>query len=368
MGRSATAALVVALAQVAWPCEEIAVLSHDAKYMVMDGKTLDPIEVGNLRWTGVWGVDVVLPGSAATRVAFVSDRLSGALAAQAPRDRSEESALVVVANLMEADNTAMRVSFSREYPIGSGDAWWIDGTDELLVWQERQSTFTVLDSRLSVLDEWPVPDGVSTPIMSCRDRDRLYVGARRHRVVRHGDGTVVEALGKADGVEGDCYMEPVSLGCRATVGCGLGDAYEKVILDVASNRAVSKMRFDNAVRNRSGERDASDGTRTVMRSIALFAGGRKLLRQSEIGTPYPPGSSHSYRTRPGATLRALDTVTSGTVVENYDAPPGTASRVFCEGADERIVVSGQGRMHLVDLQTLEPIASAAIPFGRHFVF
>ena len=363
MNRSPIVA-VVALAQAAWPCEEIAVLSHDAKYMLMDGDTLETVEVGNLRWQDVWGVDVVLPGSTAERLAFMSDSFSGK-AANPTGDRSAQSALVVVGNLMEADDRAMDLSISRKYDFRFGDAWWIDGTDELLVWQKRRSLFTVLDKQLKRIDEWTVSNDISEPVMACRNGARLFVGARDHRIIRDREAGIVEPLEVPEGLE-DCRLEPLSLGCRASMGCRRDGRYVKVFVDVASNDVVSMMPFDDSGLGGASDENGS-GKRTFMISVALFAGGGKLLRQLEIWTPDPAGVN-TYRSDPGALLRVWDTGSGALMTENNDAPPRTASRVFCRGGDERVVLSGRGRVHLVDLNTLEPIASAAIPFGRHFVF
>ncbi len=54
------------------------------------------------------------------------------------------------------------------------------------------------------------------------------------------------------------------------------------------------------------------------------------------------------------------------VAANDAGPVGEVSRALCRGSAERVVVSGNGQVHLVDLETLRPIASAAVPFGRYF--
>lgn len=360
------AAVVAAVAQVAWPCEEIVVLSHDAKYIVMDGDTLEVVDVGNLRWLGVWGVDAALPGSTSKRLAFVSDRLSGGGRTTTTGDPAAKSTLIVIENLTEADDTAMAMAVSREYDFEIGNAWWIRGTDELLVWQQQRSTLSVLDRSLARTDEWTVSPAGSRAIMACRNDGRLIVGRRNDRIVRDKQAFLVEALENPQGME-DCGMESVSLGCLATLGCRSDDGYEKGIVDIASNRVVARMRLNNLVgKGAAGERES--GNRTYMGNVALFADGLRLLRQSEIWVPDPEGSANSFRREPGTVLRVLDTSTGAEVAANDNAPSGTVSRVFCREGRERVVLSGNGRLHLVDLTTLSPIASASIPFGRHFVF
>ena len=369
--------MVAALVQAGWCCEEIAVLSHDAKYMLLDGDTLETLDVGNLRWQGVWAINGVLPGSTSQRLAFTSDRLTGE-AANPTRDRYDALALVVVENLAEAKGTRgapMTMSFSREYmpPVGHrSKTWWIDGTDQLLVWSRRASRveatpskFTVVDRRLRRIDEWTVAEDVRDPMMACRDRGRLYVGAGGHLVVRHEGASVVEAIAVPEGAA-DCRVERLSLGCLASVGCRVDGQYEKAFVDVASNRVVSRMPFDNSAHNVTNDR-LGPADRAYMRSVALFAGGGKLLGQPEIWRAVPP-DLNSFRTNPGALLRVLNTANGATVVVDDQAPSGNVSRVFRRGGHERVVLSGDGRVHLLDLGTLEVIATAAIPFGRHFVF
>ena len=38
-------------------------LYGDGKYMLLDGDTFDVVDVGDLRWQDVWGVDLVVAGS-----------------------------------------------------------------------------------------------------------------------------------------------------------------------------------------------------------------------------------------------------------------------------------------------------------------
>ena len=357
--------LLLAIAHAAWPCEQIAVLSNDAKYLLLDGYTLETKDVGNLWWKGVWGIDVVLPGSTSDRLAFVSDGVSGGTVR--PRDPAAQTAFVVVEGLRDGADTAMDVAVSREYEFQIGDAWWIDGTDELLVWQRQQSVFSVLDKRLNGIDSWAASDDISQPVNACRTGGRLVVGARSHRIIRGKDANIIESLHHPQGAR-DCKMERLAFGCRVSVGCRRDDRYEKVIIDIASNRVLSTMRFNDPVpAPTDDELQRSPGHRRHMASLAFFADGARLLRQLGLWMPDPPGSD-SYRISPGSLLRVLDVKSGAAVVENNHAPPGTVSRVFCRGGEERVVLSTDDRVHLVDLNTLKPIVSVGIPFRRHFVF
>ena len=120
MRQLVTSAAIAFIAPLASPCEDIAVLSHDAKYMLLDGETLATRDVGNLRWMGIWGIDAILPGSTSARFAFLSDSLSAELAIPDESGQFQRSALVVVTNLAERENTASRIAISHGYEFSLG--------------------------------------------------------------------------------------------------------------------------------------------------------------------------------------------------------------------------------------------------------
>ena len=264
-----TVPVMLALAQLAWPCEQIAVLSHDAKYLLMDGTNLQTVDVGNLWWKDVWGIDVVLPGSTSDRLAFVSDRVTGG-ADRPTGGPASQSTLVVVRNL--SDGSVMGLDVSGEFQFRIGDAWWIDGTDELLVWQRRQSAFTILDEGLNRIDAWTASNDSSEAMTACRDGGRVVVGAKGHRVIRETEANTVRVLDYPQDVQG-CTMERLALGCRASVGCRRDDGYEKVIIDIASSRVLSKMRFSDLAPT-GDESPPGFGHRRYMASRAFFRGRR----------------------------------------------------------------------------------------------
>ena len=47
---------------------------------------------------------------------------------------------------------------------------------------------------------------------------------------------------------------------------------------------------------------------------------------------------------------------------------GEMSRLMCRNEAERVVLSDTGMVHLVDLDSLEIIATQPVPFHRYFVF
>ena len=199
MNRSPIAAVVVALAQAAWPCEEIAVLSHYGKYMILDGQTLETLDVGDLRWHGVWGIDSVVPGSTLARFAFVTDALSAELAKSDDSGHFQRTALVVVTDLTER-------AISHGYEFSIGDALWIDGTDQLIVWERSNARVAVLDEGLEELDAFSSSDWKKGATLACRRDGDLFIATDSRRTIRREGESVVDGLATPDGFEG-CRVE-----------------------------------------------------------------------------------------------------------------------------------------------------------------
>ena len=369
-----TIATIAFIAPLANPCEEIAVLSHDAKYMLLDGETLATRDVGNLRWMGIWGIDAILPGSTSARFAFLSDSLSAELAVSDESGHFQRSALVAVTNLAERNNTASRIAISHGYEFSLGDARWIDGADQLIVRTQKKSIVTVLDQGLSEVDSW-INGVASEATFACRREGTLFSVAGTLRTVRQERESTVDALTIPDGLE-DCRMESrewgrngadrLAEGCGVMLGCRGERGHVKAVVDIAENKVVAWHQL-GATHTLSGGRQNGLEAKTYMPSVLLFADGKRLLRQQEQSIPLPDGRS-AFRTMPGPLLRTVNTGSGQVLNESTLSPSGTVSRVFCRGISERTVVSGEGKIHLIDLNTLETIASAAIPFERPFVF
>ena len=380
-----TIAAVVFIAPLANPCEDVAVVSHDAKYMLLDGETLATRDVGNLRWMGIWKVDSVLPGSTSARFSFLSDSLSAELAIPDDSGHFQRSALVVVENLAERDNTASRIAISHNYEFPWDSQLWIEGTDQLIgvtdqlvggTW--KRSRVTILDEELNKVDAWSAVDwdaGPGEPILACRRGDDLFVATGTSRTVRRKGETIVDRLAIPDAVQ-DCRVEnryprsggveSPSVGCRGTLGCRRDGRYVRAVVDIADNKVGAWHESQRSAKLLDGNR-AGLGVRTYLSSVVLFAGGNKLLRQQSIWIPDPAGPN-AFRTIPGPLLQTVDLQSGQVLKENPSGLTGTVSRVFCRGMAERTVLSGDRQVHLIDLNTLEPIASVQIPFDRPFVF
>lgn len=367
-------AVAVFLALSANACEHVAVVSDAAKYMLLDGDTLAPRDVGDLRWMGVWGVDAMIPGSTSAGFAFVTDALSAELAESDDSRRFQRSALVVVTNLAEQDGAASQIAISHSYEFSMGDALWIDGTDQLIVWERKKSRVTVLDQELNEIDVFPVPAEMRGAMLACRRDGDLFVATGLRRTIRREGESSVDGLATPDGF-GACRVDTrlrgngvgsPTVGCRGTMACTSDGRHMRVLVDIADNTTVAW--HDSSTSAALPDSDqAGSGERTYLPSTLLFADGKRLLRQQETWIPLPDGPN-AYESIPGPLLRSVDTHTGQVMNENPRAATGSVSRVFCRGMGERTVISGGRRVHLIDLTTLEPIASSPIPFDRPFVF
>lgn len=355
-------------------CEDVAVVSETAKYMLLDGETLATRDVGDLRWMGVWGVDAVIPGSTSAGFAFVTDSLSTELASPDDSGSFQQSALVVVTDLAEGGGASSKIAISHDYKFSMGDAMWIDGSAQLIVWERTKSRIAVLDEGLNEVDGFASSLWNTGATLACRRDGKLFVATGSRRTTRWEGESTVDGLAKPGRFE-DCRVENTqfrgngvaspSTECRGTLGCRNDARYARTVVDIADNRVVAWYESPGSA-NRPEDR-AGSGERAYLRSALLFADGARLLRQQETWTPLPDGPS-VYRSTPGPLLRTVDTHTGQVARENSRAPTGYVSRVFCRGTAERTVMSGDGSVHLIDLNTLEPVASSQIPFDRPFVF
>lgn len=382
MMRSTVAiALAGLLALPAAPCEDIAVLSWDAKYMLLDGDTLALRDVGNLRWKGVWRTSGVVSGSTSKRFAF-GGKLRADLARYTESGNFQRGALVVVTNVAEENHTwdGARTAISHDYgDISSGDALWVEGTDQLLVRQRERSRVSLLETgphgiQLNELDAWSDAGWETGAVLACRRGEDLFVAAGASRTVRRDGRSAVGPLTGPHGFE-QCRVDHTqfrgsgiaspTVACRGTVGCRDEGRYTRAVVDIAENRVVGW--HDSQMSATPPERVLAPGARINMAGVLVFSGADRLLRQEEISIPHPAAPS-AFKSTTGPLLRVVDTRTGRVLTENPDGATGKVSRVFCAGKAERTVLAADGQVHLIDLNTLETMASAAIPFDGFFVF
>ena len=368
------------LALPAVPCEEIAVLSRDAKFMLLDGETLALRDVGNLRWRGVWGVDAVVAGSSSKRFAFATGKLKADLTREHDSGFSQRGALVVTTNVTEENDTWSGTAISYDYgDFSVGDALWVEGTDQLLVYHRERSRLSLLetrlhDMRLNELDAWSDAGWEPGAVLACRRAENLFVAAGADRTVRRDGRSTVDALAVPDGFA-ECRVESRHRGsgvasptaaCRGTMGCRREGRYMRVVVDIAENRVVGW--YDSQMSAQPPGFTPVAGARMRMSGSLLFSGADRLLLQQDISIRHPDGPT-AFKSGTGPLLRAVDTRTGRVLTEYPEGATGKVARVFCAGKAERTVLAGDGQVHLVDLDTLDTIASAPIPFSRpYFVF
>ena len=375
------------LALPAAPCEDIAVLSWDAKYMVLDGDTLAPRDVGTLWWKGVRGISGLVSGSTSKRFA-VSGKLRADWAQPHESGLGQRNALVVVTNLVDEEDDAWRgrgratrAAISHNY-VGFSleDVLWVEGENQLLVRQRERSRVSLLETgphgvRLNELDAWSDAGWERDAVLACRRGEDLFVATGASRTVRRDGRSTVDALAVPDGFA-QCRVESTrfrgrgiaspTVACRGTVGCRREGRYTRVVVDIAENRVVGW--HDPQIAAKAPERTLVPGARVYISAVLLFSRAERLLRQEDVWIPLPD-APNAVRSELGPLLRAVDTRTGRVMMENPDGATGKVSRVFCPGKAERTVLMADGQVHLLDLATLETIASAPIPFDRpYYVF
>ena len=345
-------------------CEEITVLYDDAKYMLVDGDTLDVVDVGDLRWQGVWGVDLVVPGSTLERFAVMANELSAGRGALG-EDHSSKVGLVTWQNLAEQEDTASRVAVSYDYEIfRSFHARWIQGTNRLAVWEQKASKLSIVDVSLERIAAWVVPGHDIGETFACHGEDGVIVGGHRHRTRLEPRGMSIERLELPEGPPA-CEMSGPFLGCLGGFECQREGKVVNGVLDLARNEVVFEFAYGS--RFTIPKDSAHSRPFAEFENRLLFLDGSRMLQQEVVWTPLWPGTN-AYEPKPTSRLRVLDLAEGRIAAENDDAPVGTTSALLCAGERERVVVSRNGRAHLIDLMTLDTLASGSIPLGRHFVF
>ena len=96
-----------------------------------------------------------------------------------------------------------------------------------------------------------------------------------------------------------------------------------------------------------------------------MADGERFLQQDITLTP--AGTDGYYIGYTGR-VRVVDTRTSEILGEATLNGFGEFSRFFCRNEAERVVLSDDGMIHVLDLNSLEIIATQPVPFHRYFVF
>lgn len=336
-------------------CQDIAVLSTDARFVVLSGDTLEERDVGNLWWLGIRGVDFVIPGSTLARVGILSDtRVDPATGTRL----NQQTVLMVIPDLARDIESPRDVAVLAD--SGLAKAWWVDETPRrrliAIHRNDERAAIGIYDSELNRLSEWPASlPGLALGV-SCADGERLIMGALDKRLVAMGDAAPeVSPLVETEGTAG-YRMTDVARGCWALMvklnesGEGGDINSEQVtmgLIDLASNQVEAEFK-----------------AKRIARSI-LFAAGARLFQQDLVASP---ARDVGYSVAPTRHVRILDTQ-NGNVLRSAElSRPGEAARLICRGKEERVVVTGPHDLQLLDLNTLSVLASKRVPFESYFVF
>ena len=309
------AALLAAAIQCNSACDEIAVLSWRAQYILLDADTLEMSDVGNLWWHGVFGVDTVFRGSTSRRFGFSTDTLSSELTRIGGDGLFPKSALVTVD--WTDGNTRNPITISHESAELIDDPIWIENTDRLLASKKAgdQWRIEVRDVNLGVLDTWQEEaKGWEGPLFACLDEDRIILGWRSHRAVRQNGRTFSGSFAMPAGVE-QCAVSTRPLGCLVRMSCRRsGSSSLGGVIDVADNDVVASFEA-NALGSASRTDRADHGV--WLSGQGMFLDGTRTLEQETISTLLEGGG---VRITQGSRLRVLDTATGRVVAKNEDAP------------------------------------------------
>ncbi len=329
-------------------CEDIAVVSNDGRYMILSGDDLAVKDVGSLAWLGIRTIDGPLPGStfatAALQVKFF-DRDTGNIVIPPSRGTTDLIAHELGRNLRVASDLV--VAGDNAFAYG----WWLDNgrNDRLVSWRpaETSSRITLLNASAEEIAHWDVTTdrSVGGLKVGCEDTNgRTIIAGLTSRLVVVGDRATLEPLDRADRSSG-YQLSGLSLGCSAIL----------VHADKAKANVLRMARIDLA-RNRV----TSEFTTRRMGEWLLFSEGQRMLEQETF-------SPEAYRYLPTRRARILNT-DNGAILKETELPAeGELSRLICRGVAERVVLSAQDKLYLIELETLRVIASKHVPFTKYFV-
>lgn len=331
-------------------CEDVAVISRDARFIVLSSDDLSIADVGNLWWLGIRIVDGAIPGSTLARSGLGTESLvdvtTGLL-------KPERGYLVILSDLGRQLRSPAEMTSEPE----SGSVikrWWVNGADpDRLIRIQRQAkneySLTLLNDELQDIAKWPIvtPD-LGLGAACADDRGRIIVGGLKSRLVYSGNDFVVNELAPARTAK-QLKLTDITLGCKAVM-IGIEDDYSSRktvgIFDLARNELTST--FET-------KRDTLP---------ILFSNAERLLEQ-DINLE-PVANTVGYKANPTARFRVVDG-RNGRVIKESELKAGATTLLSCSANDEKAIIAEGNRVHLVDLETLSIIGSREIPFERYFV-
>lgn len=359
-GKSLLAAYV-ALSSLGWicptvACEDIAIVSNDARYVVLDGETLVEKDVGNLWWLGIRSIDYIAPGSTLLRAIVFPDRIvdanTGVLA-------PESNQPIILRNLGRNTESRTIAKQTLEEPTLT-KVWWISDSAEsgFIGTHQRDGkpTIAIYDKDLGLESEWPLNPPTLGMGIACQQDGRVIIGGLRDRMIVTSESTISRELIRAPADASNHRLLGVApFGCTGIMADNVASPSTADI-----NKDELSVRTINLATNQFGP---SFKLKRTAENV-LFSSGKKVLQHSLVATETGSGG---YHVTPTGQMRVID-VGNGATVRTAQVARGEISRLLCRGDSEKILISTKNKIYLMDTNSLSIIASKELPFERYFAF
>ncbi len=365
--RAAIAPLLTALlvsTQTDAACENIVATRH-AEYMVLDPEMLTTLQVGNLHWLGIYSAFPRV-GSSLERALvsvspsyFIHTNSEEPVFEQARNSTYYTSALMYLENLgkdlrSQGEIPVMRHSFPR---VSDYSVLWADWIEEDTVIREdyysgqQYVSYELLDTDFNVLRRWVPGISFNLGYPSCAIDDKVYFAGRNEvRVFDDQGGSIfeLESLQREN-----LRLVPFhTKNCKALAFRDTphdNPMFGAVLIDVVEGTLgpeFSVGKFNN---------------------FLLYDEGRRLLQQRREASIVTESSGFTYMTRdhdaPVDQFSLIDTTTGEVLLEKtLEIGSGLLSgEMLCDEETPRALVQDDDAFYLIDPNTLEIVASKAVP-------
>ena len=356
-------------------CRDIAVLSRDAKYLLLDSTTLEIRDSGNLWWLGFRQIDYVYPGSNLNYSAISSetyvDVSTGNRIHVSPSIRMEPTPdmpnvdVYVLENLGRNYQSQENVAFADFTELGIANVSrdsrirlkWMQNEGVLVFWASTsriQHSYALLSSFLEPIFQFGYESNVF--FAQCRIEEDYYFSANQ-KALRVNVGTGQLEIPSWPGPEYEMtytFDGCIVLSHRDVENRGFygpGTLYR--LTNYATGETLSEFVLST---QRARSHLFADGSRWLMQEVESLPDGRT------VATPR---------------FKLVDTLSGRIVLESKletgDAilPYYDEGRRFCDpGSDEERVIAIDGQtIYLIDAYSLTVMASTTLPFEEGmFVF
>ena len=342
-------------------CDDIAVVSTDARYIVLDAVTLREIDVGNFWWLGIREVDMVVKNSSVSNAAFWVNNWDPFVDSRPTAIESGATRIISLQNLGRENSWNFRPP--EMIDAAAPKVWWVSqpNNQRLLKFEnaEQQSRISVLDSNLAPLETFNASDLTMGFGVACEGvgGSILVAGLRDYFKIAETGFQTTEFPLPQDGTR--YHLMDVTLNCLVTLGRfgplnELSDpqsqTVEVAIVDMNKNQVVSRFLTRRFVRN------------------VLTDNGNKMIQQ-DLAVQFVGENGDSIQLTPTNKFRVLDT-RDGSIVSSREMPSsGRITSPYCSPDDpERVILYSDQTLYLIDATNLSTIATREIPFDEYFIF